>query len=521
MIKKIFAGAALILLIAGCSVFTPTPDSNRLKMPAIFSDKMVLQRDIDIPVWGWANPGENIKVRLGGFTHKTKADASGKWMLKMPKMIAGGPYKLAVESHGKKIVFKDVMLGDVWLCSGQSNMEFPLIKSRGGEKEAGEAKYPDIRLFMVEKTLAKTPKDDTNGVWSECSPETVKNFSGVGYFFGREIYNNTKVPTGLIHVCWGGSPIEAWMSKEALNSDPDFLPIYKKWEEYIAKFPEAKKKWDAEMEEYKKNKAKLEADGKKAPEPPFMPLGPSSQKQPNVLYNGLVNPIIPFGIKGVIWYQGESNFKRGYQYRKLFPTMIADWRKAWGQGDFPFIFVQLPNYRSESLKKSAWPELREAQLMTLKFEQNVAMAVTIDIGDPDDLHPVNKLDVGKRLALAAMKLAYGKDIPFSGPIYKSMTIQGDTIRIDFDHTDGGLTTKNNEPLKGFEIAGENKLFIKANAAIDGNSVIVRQSDIKNPAAVRYAWDAAPEANLYNAANLPASPFRTDSWQGDSEGINEP
>ncbi len=523
MIKMsfIFVIGLIFLIPFGCSITSKKSQNISTKMPAIFCDNMVLQRDMNIPVWGWSKPGAAISVSLGDIKKETKTDSLGNWMIKFPALEAGGPLILSIKGYDKEIVFKNVMIGDVWICGGQSNMEFTLSKSADGESEVQKADYPNIRLFMVEKKIATSPQTDTNGKWEVCSPATVKDFSGVGYFFGREIYNNIKVPVGLLKISWGGTPIESWMSKSSLESDPDFLPIYSAWEEKIKKYPEAKKAYDIKLKEWEKAKQDAAKAGKTPPEMPVAPYGPSSPRQPNVLFNGLVNPVIPFAFKGVIWYQGESNFPRGYQYRKLFPVMIKDWRTHSGQGDFPFIFVQLPNYRSSYQKKGAWSEVREAQLMTLKSVPNTAMAVTIDIGDPDDLHPKNKLDVGKRLALCALKLAYKKDVVASGPLYKGMSVIGNKIKIDFDNIEGGLISKNNEPLKGFVIAGEDKNFVPAEAIIEGDSVIVSDKTISNPAAVRYGWESAPEVNLYNKSNLPASPFRTDSWQGESEGNNAP
>lgn len=521
MIKFIFLFVLLSFSLINCSLISKNNHSKQLKMPAIFSDNMVLQRDMPIPIWGWEEPNKTINVSLGKIKQSAKSDSAGKWMVKLPPFPAGGSYTLIISGKKDKVSFKNVMIGDVWICSGQSNMVFKLSETIDGNKEVSKANYPNIRLFTVNRKIAKSPQDDTGGNWSECNSLSAKDFSAVGYFFGREIYNNINVPIGLINISWGGTPIEAWMSDEVLRSDSDVLPIYSEWERKIEKYPEALEKYKIELESWKKLKKEADENGTKPPEEIIPPLGPESARQPSVLFNGLVNPVIPFGIKGVIWYQGESNFKRGYQYRKLFPLMIKDWRNRWGQGDFPFIFVQLPNYKSQYEKKYAWAEVREAQLMTLQAVENTAMAISIDIGDPDDLHPKNKKDIGKRLALGALKIAYNKDIAFSGPIYKAMIALNGKIKLEFEHTGGGLISKNNEPLKGFEIAGEDKIFVKANAVIEGNSVIVWSDEIKKPKAVRYGWESAPEVNLYNKANLPASPFRTDNWKGDSEGYNIP
>jgi len=511
----------LLFFISSWGIFPRGAGAQNLKLPALFSDNMVIQREQESPIWGQSEPNTDVLVSLGRAQCIVKSDAGGKWSVKLPSLKPGGPFEMIVECGEEKIVLKNMMIGDVWICSGQSNMEWPLLKALNGNEEAAAAKYPNIRLFMAKKQIATDPLSDTQGRWQECSPEAVKDFSGVGYFFGREIHKKLNVPIGLIQSAWGGTPIESWMSVSALRSDPDFLPIYKKWKELIEKYPEAKKEHDLKVKEWEAVKKEAEKQGKPVPEWPLAPYGPSNPRQPNVLFNGMIQPLIPYGIKGVIWYQGESNFRRGYQYRNLFPVMIEDWRARWGQGNFPFLFVQLPNYKSQSEKKFHWPEVREAQLMCLAKASNTGMAITIDIGEPNDLHPPRKQEVGRRLALAAMKIAYGQDLVYSGPIYKKMTVTGERIAIEFDHADGGLITRNEEPLKGFVIAGEDRNFVLAQAKIEGNSIIVWNDSVKKPAAVRYAWESAPEANLYNKADLPASPFRTDTWTGDSEGENEP
>lgn len=523
MLKGIYGLGTLGCIIFIC-VLTSLPGNaaaQNLKMPAIFSDHMVLQRDIAVPIWGQCQPDSEVSFSISTINWNGKSDANRKWITRIPPQKAGGPFDLTVVSGGEKIVFKNVMFGDVWVCSGQSNMVWTLFKSLNGEKETQAANYPNIRLFSVKREIAASPLSDTEGSWAECSPLTVKDFSGVGYFFGKDIHKSIDVPIGLIQAAWGGTPAESWMSESALKSDPDFLPIYEKWKELIEKYPEAKERYDIRLKKWQNRKKEAEQKGESVPARPVAPNGPKSARQPNVLFNGLISPLIPYGIKGAIWYQGESNFRRGYQYRKLFPAMIEDWRKRWALGDFPFLFVQIANYRSSYEKKNAWPELREAQLMTLKKAPNTGMAVTIDIGDPGDIHPRNKEDVGKRLALCAMKIAYQKDIEYSGPIYKDMTVIGDRIKINFDHVGEGLASRNNEPLKGFVICGEDRNFVPAQAKIEGDSVLVRNESVKKPVAVRYGWESAPEVNLYNKAGLPSSPFRTDTFTGDSEGNNIP
>jgi sialate O-acetylesterase len=321
------------------------------------------------------------------------------------------------------------------------------------------------------------------------------------------------VPIGLIHTSWGGTPAEAWTSAAALAAEPELAPIGKDWEQKLADYPKSLEKYRNQLDEWHQASLKAETDGKPAPPPPQFPSDPySSSWRAAGLYNGMVAPLIPYGIRGAIWYQGESNADRAYQYRKLFPVMIQDWRRAWGQGDFPFLFVQLAGFVQDWSPKTTWAELREAQLRTLSLPKT-GMAVAADIGDPYDIHPKNKQEVGRRLALAAQAIAYGKDVVYSGPVYESKTLEGDKIRLRFKHVTGGLTAKGGKPLKGFEIAGEDRKFVPAQANIEGNTVVVRSDKVPRPVAVRYAWADYPECSLYNRAGLPASPFRTDDWPG--------
>jgi sialate O-acetylesterase len=322
------------------------------------------------------------------------------------------------------------------------------------------------------------------------------------------------VPIGLIHTSWGGTPSEAWTRREILEKEPDAAPILERHDEAVAKYPEAKKEYEQKVEEWKKTAEQAKSENKPAPQRPWPPLGPGHSHSPSGLYNAMLAPLIPYGIKGAIWYQGETNAGRAYQYRKLFPAMIKNWRNDWGQGDFPFLFVQLANYMAVKPEpvESYWAELREAQLMTLDLP-NTGMAVIIDIGEADDIHPRNKQDVGKRLALWSLAKSYGKELVYSGPIFKSMTIKNGKAILNFDHVGGGLIARPNEPLKGFAIAGADRKFVWADAKIEGNQIVVSSDKVINPVAVRYAWADNPVCNLYNKEGLPASPFRTDDWPG--------
>ena len=463
-----------------------------VKLPAIFGDDMVLQRGRPVPVWGWADKGEKVTGSIAGQTLATKADQQGRWKVTLDaldselmevavKNQSGDidfiwmPAQLTMtveDSSGSTLVFKNILVGEVWLCSGQSNMVWGLGASNNGRQEIAKADYPSIRLFFVPKVKAAEPAEDVAGRWAPCTPENVVkvgrgSFSAVAYYFGRQLHEELGVPVGLIQSSWGGTPAEFWTSRKTLKADPVLKPL----------------------------------------------IGNSDS---SALYNGMIAPLVPYAIRGAIWYQGESNVGRTHQYRTLFPAMIANWRSDWGQGDFPFGFVQLAPYRYDGQNPANCAELREAQLMTLKSVPNTGMAVTMDIGNVKNIHPGNKLDVGKRLALWALAKVYGRDVVYSGPIYKSMAVEGDKIRLGFDHVDGGLIASDGKPLADFTIAGVDEKFVPAEAKIDGDSIVVNADGVARPVAVRYAWrdDATP--NLASKAGLPASPFRTDQWKGVTE-----
>jgi sialate O-acetylesterase len=398
-------------------------------------------------------------------------------------------------------------------------MEWPVSQAVNGRQEANDANnYPQIRLFTVGKKVSYTPMANCGGRWQVCNSQSAGSFSAVAYFFGRELNQKLTVPIGLINASWGGTPAESWMSKEYLENDPDFKPILQRFEETSANYSELKKKYGLEKRQYDEMTAKLKREGKPFPPKPEEPIGPGHPYSPAGLYNGMIVPIIPYGIRGAIWYQGESNAGRAYQYRKLFPAMIKNWRQAWHEGDFPFLCVQLANWREikSEPSESDWAELREAQLMTLS-EPNTGMAVTIDIGEAISIHPLNKQDVGKRLALWAMAKTYGKDTVYSGPLYKFMVVDGNKAILHFEHVGGGLVAGGGEPLKGFAIASADHKFVWADAKIEGDTVVVSCDKVSEPAAVRYGWADNPICNLYNKAGLPASPFRTDDWPGITAG----
>ncbi len=458
-----FAARIGLVLLVGLAA---NPLRADVKPNGLFTDNMVLQRDIRIPVWGTAEEGDRIAVSLGDKKADTVAK-DGKWRVNLAPLPAGGPYKLVIEGPTNRFDLKNVMVGDVWIAGGQSNMEMHLRDCAGGPAAVAASANPQIRLFTVPRPAKgigpATPQSDVAGSWSECGPNTVADFSGVAYFFGRSLEHDLKVPIGLINSNVGGTQAERWMSKAAFDAVPELKQMHA-----------------------------------------FRPFE---------LYNGMIHPLIPFGIRGVIWYQGESNADQAWYYRKLFPAMIKDWRDEWKQGDFPFLFVQLAPWKVNDARKAdhTWPELREAQLLTMLNVPKTAMAVITDVGDAKDIHPKRKQPVGERLALAARRaLAYGGNREYSGPIYSSLTIKGNEAILHFQHVGSGLACKGDH-LTGFTIAGADQKFHDAAARIDGDTVVVSSPDVAQPVAVRYGWWDVPVVNLWNKDDLPASPFRTDDF----------
>jgi len=458
-----------------------------VKLPALFSDNMVLQQGINVPVWGWAEEGEVVAVTFRGKTVKTTAQG-GKWMVKLPNQKPGGPETLVIQGKNK-IQLTNVLVGEVWVCSGQSNMEWPLSQSFESGNDITNSANRQLRLFLVTKAKAETPRDDVKGTWKESNPKSTPGFSAVAYYFGRELQKTLKVPIGLIGTYWGGSPAEAWMSETTLRANADYNRDI--------------------IDTYFTALRKIEGTTNK---PPFW--------RPAELYNGMIAPLLPYAIKGAIWYQGESNAGRARQYRNLFAEMITNWRWEWGQGDFTFLAVQLAPFDkgkkrtleaiTEKPVESDWAELREAQWLATKILPNVGMAVITDVGDKDDIHPKKKEPVGYRLAKAALGIAYGQNIEYSGPIPRNMNINGNQAIVSFDHAKGGLEARGGE-LKGFAICGDDKQFVWARAQIQSDNVIVSSPQVARPVAVRYGWADYPVVNLWNKAGFPATPFRTDDF----------
>lgn len=478
-----------------------------VRLPSLISDHMLIQRDAPARIWGKADPGEQVTVTLAGGTRSTTADALGRWEVFLPPAQAGGPFELTVK--GKNVLqVDDVLVGDVWIASGQSNMVWQVSRSDNARQEIASARFPRIRLFKAALKTSDYPLDDVEGAWTTCNSETLGAFSAVGYFFARDLHQKYGVPVGIIQSAWGGTPAESWISPTSLAADPALISVYADWAQLISEYPEARARYEIRLKEWEeKNKT---SGGTPAPGRPGPPVGPGHPWEPSSLYNAMIAPLTPYAIKGAIWYQGENNAhkSRSYVYRRLFQAMIQDWRRSWGQGNFPFLFVQLANY-AKTPAASEWPELREAQTMALALSKT-GMAVTIDIGNPNDIHPTNKQDVGRRLALAARHIAFGEEIVYSGPLFREVTEEGKSLRVWFSHLGGGLTAKGG-PLRAFEVAGRDKKYVPANAAVEGKTVIVSSESVTEPMYVRYNWADSPDGNLYNAEGLPASPFRSEEW----------
>ncbi len=510
----------LALVVAFSVVCLAVPAARaEVTLPAIISDNMVLQADAPCPVWGWAAPGEKVTVAIAGQSKTAAAGSDGRWQIALDPIPAGGPLEMMVTGPDNALAVSNILVGEVWLAGGQSNMQMRMREVTNAKEEVAAAGYPRIRLFTVPHIVSQTPERDVLGEWVECSPESIPGFPAVAYFFGRKIHEDLGTPVGLVNDCWSGSLCEAWISRATLDGLPGLKPLLDAWQVAVTKRTDKEKaaydELQSELAAWREAWPKA-ARGHKPPCPdadrqPFDPL--SNFQQPSGLYGGMIAPVIPYRLRGVIWYQGEGNSERAYQYRTIFPALIRDWRKNWGQGDFPFLFVQISSYREapEMPRPSEWGELREAQLMTLAVP-NTAMAVSLDVGDAQNAHYKNKQAVGARLALAAEGTVYGKAVVYAGPVYDAMKVEGGKVRLSFRDIDGGLVAKGSDDLKTFQIAGADREWRWADARIDGDGVVVSTSEVPAPAAVRYGWmDNALAANLYNKAGLPASSFRTDDW----------
>jgi sialate O-acetylesterase len=495
----------LLPILAGCVLLNARAE---VRLAALFCDHAVLQQEMPSPVWGWADPGEQVTVEFRKQKHTVKTPESGRWMIKLKSEKAGGPDILRVTGKNTLLV-NDVLVGEVWVASGQSNMEWPLSRSFEPAADIAASANAQIRHFNVPHVKAEKPQADVKAVWQVAGPETSPGFSAVAYYFSRDLQKALRVPVGIIHTSWGGSPAEVWMSEDVLSRNPE----YKR--DILDTYPEQKQRYEAALARWEKSRAAAQKEGN-----PFTARRPSASWRPTELYNGMIAPLIPYAIQGAIWYQGESNAGRAWQYRTLYADMIRNWRRDWGLDDFTFLGVQLAPYdhnRKRSLEditatptNSSWAELREAQVLSTKVLKNCGLAVITDVGDKDDIHPTRKAPVGARLALLARKIAYGEKILASGPSYKSMKVRDGRAILSFENVGSGLEVRG-EHLTGFAISGEDQKFVWAKAEIDGDKVVVSNPQVPKPVAVRFGWADFPVVNLFNREGLPASPFRTDDF----------
>jgi len=499
----------LLALFAIASATAPAPitmQPARITLPAVLGSHMVIERDLPVHVWGLAAPGETVNVTFRGETRSVKASELGRWSAYLAPGKAGGPFQMKISGAAaagspapQAITLDDILVGDVWVASGQSNMEFNMSQAATASQDLPRAANDRIRLLIVKKKAADYPLDDveTDG-WAASSPETAREFSAVAWYFARDIEQREHVPVGVIDSTWGGTVAEAWTRTEALGSDAALSPLFASW----GRMTESET--DSLIRDNEEQRQRDEAKEQGNPEPQFSWHPQLRSWGPGMLWNGMIAPLAPFPIRGVIWYQGESNsrLERAPLYGRIFRTLIEDWRHEWGIGDFPFLFVQISNFKSSPAED--WAVLREQQSMTLALK-STAMAVTIDIGNPDNVHPTDKLDVGLRLARAARALSYGETVEYNGPTFRQATPEGAVMRVWFDHAEG-LNAKGGE-LTGYEIAGDDGKFVTAAAKIDGTTVVVNSDSVAGPVAVRYGWANSPQCNLFNGAGLPASPFR--------------
>lgn len=534
--QNVMKSFRLALCLLSCSYLPALAD---VRLPALLSDGLVLQQRKNIAIWGQADADEDVKVSFAGQTKVTQADLDGRWRVVLDPMPASAtPAEMTVEGKNRLVV-KDLLVWEVWLCCGQSNMQWTVAQAANPEQEIAASDFPQIRMFTVERATAMEPVTDVKGAWKQAGPATTGQFSAVAYYFGRHLHQALKVPVGLINTSWGGTRIEAWTSMESLQDRPCAAQLLNDWESIRAgwdasaektKFEAARAAWQQKVKEIKTANAELPSDQQKplpqAPKPPQDP--DSTPHYPAVLFNAMVAPLIPYTVQGAIWYQGESNQDRAFQYQELLPNMINDWRSRWND-EFSFYIVQLASFGNrlpvamEAGIPDTWAELQEAQYLTAITLPKTGLAVTNDIGEEKDIHPKNKQEVGRRLALWALAKDYGKsDIVPSGPLFKNSIVEGNRVRLQFDYVGGGLKSRDGAPLKHFQIAGEDQKWVWAEARIEGGEVLVSSPEVPSPAGVRYAWAAWPEgASLINAEGLPASCFRTDEFIPSTLGVTSP
>jgi sialate O-acetylesterase len=505
-----FPSPAICALLFAAGAFVNSSPAQIMLAPP-FTDHAVLQRDVPVPVWGQAALGEKITVSFRGQKESATAGPDGRWSVRLAPVPASAEGADLVVSGTSTVTLHDVVVGEVWLASGQSNIEWPLNFARDGKTAVAAANSPLVRHLKVEKTPSDLPVATvkTSG-WQTATPETAGNFSAIGYFFAQALAAQLKIPVGIISSSWGGTPIESWLPKSELEKTSAWPRFAAEWQEALKVFPAKLSEYPALDLAWRKADEAERATGQKNVLPwPHPPVGPGTAYAPGGLFNGMILPFAPYALRGVIWYQGESNLGRPGEYRELFPAMVNSWRAAWPQGDFPFFFVQIPNFADGEPNGRKWAELREAQESALSLPAT-AMAVTLDVGDPEALHPTDKRPVGERLALIALHQIHDqRAVEWSGPLVQAVQTEGAALRVKFTHADG-LTSRTTPP-SGFEVAGADKVFHAATARLEGSTVLVTAPEVSAPVAVRYAWTNSPVVSLYNSAGLPAGPFRTDDW----------
>jgi sialate O-acetylesterase len=513
----------IVLRLLGLLVLALTAARAEVTPGPLFTDGAVLQRDKPIPVWGTAEPGERVTLAFAGQRVQVTTGRDGRWMVFLPPLPASAQGAELSISGRNTIVLRDVLIGEVWLCSGQSNMEWSVSRSAHAEREIAAANFPLLRHVKIARTVAEQPADrvQTTG-WQGTTPDTVGAFTAVGYYFARDIHRRLGVPVGIVNSSWGGTPVESWMSPLSLAGNPAFAVVAERWQQTLVGYPAARAAHEERLAAWTKAEAAAKAQPAihaawlaKNPRP-RPPRGPGDAWTPAGLFNGMIHPLLPYAIRGVLWYQGESNAPRASEYHALFSTMITTWRAHFGQGDLPFYWVNLANFRVPGdATHMTYAFLREAQTKTLALP-NTGQALAIDIGDPDDIHPLNKQDVGRRLALLARNRVYGIIGDDTGPTFTGVLREtlpggrGEALRVRFTHAQSGLIARE-KPVQSVEIAGADRVFHRATATIERDTLLVSSPAVKAPVAVRYAWRNAPEANLYNGAGLPAVPFRSDDW----------
>ena len=485
---------------------------------ALFSDHAVLQRDKPVAIWGRADSGEKVTVTFGGQNRSATAGKDGRWIVLLDALSTTTQGADLTMAGKNTIVLHDIVVGEVWLCSGQSNMEWPVSRTVEAAREIAAANFPLLRHVRVDHVVADAPAERVKtGGWQPATPETVGGFTAVGYYFARDLHQKLGVPIGLVHSSWGGTPVESWMSPAALAADPAFAVVRERWQKNLAEYPAAKAAYEGWLAGWTQEETAAKTKGEPASREWLKknprrrgPRGAGDAWTPAGLFNGMINPLLPYAIRGALWYQGESNAENAAEYHALFSAMITAWRGHFGQGDFPFYWVSLANYKvTGDPTGTSYAFLREAQARTLTLP-NTGQALAIDIGNPDDIHPTNKQAVGRRLALLARQRVYGVTSDDTGPTFASAVREGSAMRVRFTHAESGLLA-HEKPVQSLEVAGADRVFRPAEGRIDRDMLLVSSPLVKQPVTVRYAWKNAPEANLYNGAGLPAAPFRSDDW----------